>query len=51
MRSGSSNMAVYYNKLWKILINHGLSKTELIKASNINIRTNAMEKLKKNKDV
>lgn len=42
-------MAVSYNKLWKILIDRGMSKTELIKASKIS--TNAMAKLGKNEDV
>lgn len=42
-------MAVCYNKLWKILIDREMSKTELIKAAKIS--TNAMEKLGKNEDV
>ena len=42
-------MAVCYNKLWKILIDHGMSKTELIKSAKIS--TNAMAKLGKNEDV
>ena len=42
-------MPVSYNKLWKILIDEGMSKTDLIKASKIT--TNAMAKLGKNKDV
>ena len=42
-------MAVCYNKLWKILIDRGMSKTELIKAAEIS--TNAMAKLGKNEDV
>lgn len=42
-------MAVCYNKLWKILIDRGMSKTELIKATKIS--TNAMAKLGKNEDV
>lgn len=42
-------MAVCYNKLWKILIDRGMSKTELIKARKIS--TNAMAKLGKNEDV
>ena len=36
-------MAVCYNKLWKILIDRGMSKTELIKSAKIS--TNAMAKL------
>lgn len=42
-------MPVCYNKLWKILIDEGMSKTDLIKASKIT--TNAMAKLGKNEDV
>ena len=42
-------MAVCYNRLWKILIDRGMSKTELIKAAKIS--TNAMAKLGKNEDV
>ena len=46
---GGFKMAVCYNKLWKILIDRGMSKTQLIKASKIS--TNAMAKLGKNEDV
>lgn len=42
-------MAVNYNKLWKLLIDKNMSKTQLIKAAGIS--TNAMAKLGKNKDV
>lgn len=42
-------MAVCYNKLWKILIDRGMSKTDLIRSSKIT--TNAMAKLGKNEDV
>lgn len=42
-------MAVCYNKLWIILIDRDMSKTELIKAAKIS--TNAMAKLGKNEDV
>ncbi|MCI6552449.1 MAG: helix-turn-helix transcriptional regulator [Lachnospiraceae bacterium] len=42
-------MAVCYNKLWKILIDRGMSKTQLIKSAKIS--TNAMAKLGKNEDV
>ena len=38
-------MPVCYNKLWKLLIDKGMSKTDLIKASKIT--TNAMAKLVK----
>lgn len=49
MRTWSSMMAVSYNKLWKILIDKNMSKTQLIKAAKIS--TNAMAKLGKNEDV
>ena len=39
-------MSVSYNKLWKLLIDKGMSKTQLIKAAKIS--TNAMAKLGKN---
>ena len=42
-------MPVCYNKLWKILIDRGMSKTDLIKSAKIT--TNAMAKLGKNEDV
>ena len=42
-------MAVCYNKLWKNLIDRGMSKTELIKEAKIS--TNAMAKLGKNEEV
>lgn len=42
-------MGINYNKLWKILIDKNMSKTELIKASKIS--TNAMAKLGKNEEV
>ena len=42
-------MAVSYNKLWKLLIDKKMSKTQLIKAAKIS--TNAMAKLGKNEDV
>ena len=42
-------MSVSYNKLWKLLIDKGMSKTHLIKAAKIS--TNAMAKLGKNEDV
>ena len=42
-------MSVCYNKLWKLLIDRGMTKTELIKASGIT--TNAMAKMGKNLDV
>ena len=41
-------MPVCYNNLWKILIDRGISKTDLIKASKIT--TNVMAKLGKNED-
>jgi DNA (cytosine-5)-methyltransferase 1 len=42
-------MAVCYNKLWKLLIDRGMSKTQLIKQAKIS--TNAMAHLGKNEDV
>lgn len=42
-------MAVCYDRLWHILIDRHMSKTELIKASGIT--TNAMAHLGKNEDV
>lgn len=42
-------MAVSYNKLWKLLIDKEMSKTQLIKDAKIS--TNAMAHLGKNEDV
>ena len=42
-------MSVCYNKLWKLLIDRGMTKTDLIKAAGIT--TNAMAKMGKNEDV
>ena len=42
-------MAVCYNKLWHILIDRNMSKTQLIKEAGIT--TNAMAHLGKNEDV
>lgn len=42
-------MAVCYNKLWKLLIDKRMTKTQLTKAAGIS--TNAMAKLGKNEDV
>lgn len=42
-------MAVRYNKLWKLLIDKNMSKTQLVKAAKIS--TNAMAHLGKNEDV
>lgn len=42
-------MAVNYSKLWDILYERGMMKTELIKAAQIS--TNAMAKLGKNEEV
>lgn len=42
-------MAVCYNKLWHILIDRNMSKTQLIKLSGIT--TNAMAHMGKNEDV
>lgn len=42
-------MKISYNKLWKILIDNEMTKTELIKKTGMS--TNAMAKLGKNEDV
>lgn len=42
---GAKYMRACYNKLWKILIDKNMSKTQLIKAAKIS--TNAMAKLGK----
>ena len=42
-------MAVCYNKLWHMLIDRNMSKTQLIKEAKIS--TNAMAHLGKNEDV
>ena len=42
-------MAVYYDKLWGILNERGMMKTELIREAKIS--TNAMAKLGRNEDV
>ncbi|MBP3891130.1 MAG: helix-turn-helix domain-containing protein [Solobacterium sp.] len=42
-------MAVSYNKLWKMLIDKNISKTELTHLAGIT--TNAMAKLGRNEDV
>ena len=42
-------MAVCYNKLWHILIDRNMTKTDLIKEAKIS--TNAMAHLGKNEDV
>ncbi|MGX7145108.1 helix-turn-helix domain-containing protein [Facklamia languida] len=42
-------MQINYNKLWKILIDKGMSKTDLRKSSGIS--TNSLAKLGKNETV
>lgn len=42
-------MAVSYKKLWKMLIDKQMTKTQLVKVAHIS--TNAMAKLGKNEDV
>lgn len=42
-------MSVSYNKLWKMLIDRGMNKTQLCKQAKIS--TNAMAKLGRNEDV
>ena len=48
-RKEGLQMAVSYNRLWKLLIDKNMTKTQLIKAAKIS--TNAMAKLGKNQDV
>ena len=43
------HMALNYNKLWKMLIDKNMSKSELVKRSKIS--TNAMARMGKNEDV
>lgn len=42
-------MAVCYNRLWKLLIDKNMSRTQLAKAAKIS--SNAMAKMGKNQDV
>ena len=42
-------MAVCYNKLWKLLIDKSMTKTQLCNAAQVS--TNAMAKLGRNEDV
>ena len=42
-------MAISYNKLWKMLIDKSMNKTQLCKEAKIS--TNAMAKLGRNEDV
>ena len=42
-------MALNYNKLWKMLIDKNMSKSELVKRSKIS--TNAMARMGKNEEV
>lgn len=42
-------MAVSYNRLWKLLIDKGMNKTQLLKEAKIT--TNALAKLGKNENV
>lgn len=42
-------MRVSYNRLWKLLIDRGINKSQLCKQAKIS--TNAMAKLGKNEDV
>ena len=44
-----SKMAVCYNRLWKLLIDKNMSRTQLAKAAKIS--SNAMAKMGKNQDV
>ena len=49
MGNGGKPMAVSYDKLWAILNERKMMKTDLIRAAKIS--TNAMAKLGKNEDV
>lgn len=49
IESGRTKMAVNYDKLWEILKERNMMKTELIKKAKIS--TNAMAKLGRNEDV
>lgn len=42
-------MSISYNKLWKLLIDKGMKKTELVKLSGIT--SNAMAKMGRNESV
>ncbi len=42
-------MAISYNRLWKLLIDKGMSRTELVHKAKIS--TNAMAHMGKNEDV
>ncbi|MBP2641043.1 MAG: hypothetical protein H6Q66_1994 [Firmicutes bacterium] len=42
-------MAVSYNRLWKLLIDRGMNKTQLLKEAKIS--TNALAKLGRNENV
>ena len=42
-------MTVSYNRLWKLMIDQGINKTQLCKKAQIS--TNAMAKLGRNEDV
>lgn len=42
-------MAIRYNKLWKLLIDKNMNKTDLIKAAGIS--TNTMAKMERNEEV
>lgn len=46
---GGTTQCLYPTIIWKLLIDKGMSKTQLIKAAKIS--TNAMAKLGKNEDV
>ena len=47
--NGEKNMAVSYDRLWHLLIDRHMSKTQLVREANIS--TNAMAHLGKNEDV
>jgi DNA (cytosine-5)-methyltransferase 1 len=49
MKTEGGNMAVSYKKLWKLLIDKDINKTQL--CNEAKITTNAMAKLGRNEDV
>jgi|GEM_PF-1015232 len=49
LNAEDANMTFNYNKLWKMLIDKNMMKTDLIKKAKIS--TNAMARMGKNEDV
>jgi len=46
---GGTTMAISYNKLWKLLIDKGMNKTQLCQASGVS--TSTISKLGKNEQI